>query len=32
MFQSPDLMEAITARAEGRDPDYPDLLPVPDGL
>ncbi|HEY6531206.1 MAG TPA: crotonase/enoyl-CoA hydratase family protein [Acidimicrobiales bacterium] len=32
MFQSPDLMEAIAARAEGRDPDFPDLLPVPDGL
>ena len=32
MFQAPDLMESITARAEGRDPEYPDLLPIPEGL
>lgn len=32
MFQSPDLMESITARAEGREPTYPDLLPIPEGL
>lgn len=32
MFQSADLMEGIAARAEGRDPDFPDLLPTPDSL
>jgi enoyl-CoA hydratase len=30
MFQPSDMAEAFTARAEGRDPEYPDLLPVPD--
>ncbi len=30
MFQPGDMAEAFTARAEDRDPDYPDLEPVPD--
>lgn len=30
MFQPSDMLESFTARAEGRAPDYPDLLPVPD--
>ncbi len=32
MFQPADMMEAFAARAEKRDPDFPDLLPEPDGL
>lgn len=32
MFQQPDMLEAITAKAEKRDPVYPDLLPEPRGL
>ena len=30
MFQPSDMLESFTARAEGREPEYPDLLPVPD--
>lgn len=32
MFQQPDMLEAFTAKAEKRDPVYPDLLPEPRGL
>ena len=32
MFQQPDMVEAFTARAEERAPEFPDLLPEPDGL
>jgi enoyl-CoA hydratase len=32
MFQPADMMEAFTAKAEGRDPEFPDLLPEPRGL
>jgi enoyl-CoA hydratase len=32
MFQPADLQEALTARAEKRDPQFPDLLPEPRGL
>jgi enoyl-CoA hydratase len=30
MFQPADMAEAFTARAEGRRPEFPDLLPVPE--
>jgi len=30
MFQPGDMLEAFTAKAEGRDPEFPDLLPRPD--
>jgi enoyl-CoA hydratase len=30
MFQPGDMMEAFAAKAEGRDPEFPDLLPSPD--
>ena len=30
MFQPGDMLEAFTARAEQRDPEFPDLLPRPD--
>jgi enoyl-CoA hydratase len=30
MFQPGDMLEAFTARAEGRDPQFPDLLPAPE--
>jgi enoyl-CoA hydratase len=32
MFQPSDMAEAFTARAEGREPEFPDLLPGPEGL
>jgi enoyl-CoA hydratase len=32
MFQPDDMMEAFTARAEKREPVFPDLLPEPRGL
>ncbi|MCW2607086.1 MAG: enoyl-CoA hydratase/isomerase family protein [Frankiales bacterium] len=32
MFQQPDMVEAFSAKAEKRDPDFPDLLPEPTGL
>lgn len=32
MFQPADMTEAFTAKAEGRAPDYPDLLAEPRGL
>jgi enoyl-CoA hydratase len=32
MFQPSDMLEAFTARAEGRAPEYPDLLSVPDSF
>ena len=32
MFQPADMMEAFTARAEKRAPDFPELLPEPRGL
>ena len=32
MFQPSDMVESFTARAEGRDPLYPDLLANPDGF
>jgi enoyl-CoA hydratase len=32
MFQPADMVESFTAKAEGRAPVYPDLLPDPDGL
>jgi enoyl-CoA hydratase len=30
MFQPGDMLEAFTARTEGRDPEYPDLFPNPE--
>jgi enoyl-CoA hydratase len=30
MFQPSDMIEAFAAKAEGREPRFPDLLPVPD--
>ena len=30
MFQPGDMLEAFTAKGEGRDPQFPDLLPAPD--
>ena len=30
MFQPSDMIESFAAKAEGRDPQFPDLLPVPD--
>jgi enoyl-CoA hydratase len=30
MFQPGDMLEAFTAKGEGRDPRFPDLLPAPD--
>lgn len=30
MFQPSDMVESFAARAEGRDPVFPDLLPVPE--
>lgn len=30
MFQPGDMVEAFAARAEGRDPEFPDLLPAPE--
>jgi enoyl-CoA hydratase len=32
MFQPADMLEALAAKAEGRSPVFPDLLPEPDGL
>jgi enoyl-CoA hydratase len=32
MFQPADMMEAFAAKAEKRDPDFPELLPEPRGL
>ena len=32
MFQPADMIEAFAAKGDGRDPDYPDLLPNPDGF
>ena len=32
MFQPEDMAEAFTAKAEGREPVFPDLLPEPRGL
>lgn len=32
MFQPADMLEAITAKAEGRDTDFPDLLPTPEAF
>ena len=32
MFQPADMMESFTAKAEKRDPVFPDLLPEPKGL
>ena len=32
MFQQPDMVEAFTAKAERRAPQFPDLLPEPTGL
>jgi len=32
MFQPADMAEAFTAKAEKREPDFPDLLPEPHGL
>ena len=32
MFQPSDMVESFTAKAAGRDPNYPDLLPVPDAF
>lgn len=30
MFQPSDMLETFTAKAEGRDPEFPDLLEVPE--
>ena len=30
MFQPSDMVETFTAKAEGREPQFPDLLPVPE--
>jgi len=32
MFQPSDMVETFTAKAEGRDPEFPDLLPEPDSF
>lgn len=32
MFQPSDMIESFAAKAEGRDPQFPDLLPVPDAF
>jgi enoyl-CoA hydratase len=32
MFQPSDMVETFTAKAEGRDPEFPDLLPAPDAF
>ncbi len=32
MFQPSDMVETFTAKAEGRDPKFPDLLPEPDSF
>ncbi|MCU0272088.1 MAG: crotonase/enoyl-CoA hydratase family protein [Acidimicrobiales bacterium] len=32
MFQPSDMLECFTAKAEGRDPEFPDLAPVRRGL
>lgn len=32
MFQPSDMVETFTAKAEGRDPDFPDLLPKPESF
>jgi enoyl-CoA hydratase len=32
MFQPADMLEALTAKAEGRDTDFPDLLPTPEAF
>lgn len=32
MFDTADMGEAFTAKAEGRSPEFPDLLPLSDGL
>jgi enoyl-CoA hydratase len=32
MFDTADMAEAFTARAEGRAPEFPDLFPMSDGL
>jgi enoyl-CoA hydratase len=32
MFQPSDMVETFTAKAEGRDPVFPDLLPEPDSF
>ncbi len=32
MFQQADMVEAFTAKAERRTPEFPDLLPEPTGL
>jgi enoyl-CoA hydratase len=32
MFQPSDMVESFTAKAEGREPQYPDLLPNPDAF
>ena len=32
MFQPADMVEAFTAKAEKRDPSFPDLLPEPSGI
>ncbi len=32
MFQPSDMLETFTAKAEGREPEFPDLLPVPESF
>lgn len=32
MFQPSDMVETFTAKAEGREPSFPDLLPAPDSF
>jgi enoyl-CoA hydratase len=32
MFQPSDMLESFTAKAEGRDTEYPDLLPTPESF
>jgi enoyl-CoA hydratase len=32
MFQPSDMVETFTAKAEGREPEFPDLLPAPDSF
>jgi enoyl-CoA hydratase len=32
MFQPSDMVETFTAKAEGRDPEFPDLLPKPESF
>jgi enoyl-CoA hydratase len=32
MFQPADMLESLTAKAEGRETEFPDLLPTPEAF